>query len=145
MLVARRWAFAFAGLVSLAAVASLLAPVATASEPPDWSAVASVDTVSVATSNPDGTLRYTTVWLVVVGGRGYLRTCNTTWGGNVDRNPNVTLVIDKQEYALRAETVEADDERAQVMAAFNQKYGWSDTVIGWFRGARPKILRLASL
>ena len=63
----------------------------------------------------------------------------------MDRNPNVTLVIGKQEYALRAEPVEADDERAQVMAAFNQKYGWSDTVIGWFRGARPKILRLASL
>ena len=139
MLVARRWALA------LVAFASLLALSAAAGEPPDWSAVADVDTVSVATSNPDGTLRYTTVWLVVVGGRGYLRTGSTTWGENVDRNPNVTLVIGEQEYALRAEPVEADDERAQVMAAFNEKYGWSDTVIGWFRGARPKILRLASL
>ena len=31
------------------------------------------------------------------------------------------------------------------MAAFNDKYGWTDTLIGWFRGPRPKILRLASL
>jgi hypothetical protein len=53
-------------------------------------------------------------------------------------------VIGEQEYALRADFVEADDERALVMAAFNQKYGWQDTAIGWFRGARPKIMRLAS-
>jgi hypothetical protein len=139
MLAASRRAIGFAGLVSLLALA------AAANEPPDWNAVAGVDTVSVATSNPDGTLRYTTVWLVVVGGRGYLRTGNTTWGANVDRDPNVKLVIGKQEYALRAEPVEADDERAQVTAAFNAKYGWSDTMTGWFRGARPKILRLASL
>ncbi len=139
MLVARRTALVFAGLLLL------IARGAAAAEPPDWSAVKDVDTVSVGTTNLDGSLRYTTVWLVVVGGRGYLRTGNTTWGANVARDPNVTLVIDKQEYTLRAEPVEADDERAQVMTAFNQKYGWSDTVIGWFRGARPKILRLASL
>ena len=95
--------------------------------------------------NPDGTLRYTTVWLVVVGGRGYIRTGDTTWGANVVRDPDVKLVIGEQEYALRADFVEADDERALVMAAFNEKYGWTDTVIGWFRGARPKIMRLASL
>ena len=131
--------------LALVAFAVLLALAAAANEPPDWNAVAGVDTVSVATSNPDGTLRYTTVWLVVVGGRGYLRTGNTTWGANVVRDPNVRLVIGKQQYALRAEPVEASDERAQVMAAFNAKYGWSDTMIGWFRGAHPKILRLASL
>jgi len=139
MLVARRWALAFACLVSL------LALDAAAVEPPDWSAVADVDTVSVATTNPDGTLRYTTVWLVVVDGRGYLRTGNTTWGANAERDPAVKLVIGEQEYPLRADSVEAEDERARVMAAFNEKYGWSDTVLGWFRGARPKILRLASL
>ena len=135
---------AFARSPSPACVA-LFALAAAAAEPPDWNAVADVDTVSVATSNPDGTLRYTTVWLVVVGGRGYLRTGDTTWGANVDRDPDVTLVIGEQEYALRVDFVEAEDERALVMAAFNEKYGWTDTVIGWFRGARPKIMRLASL
>ena len=73
--------------VALVGVASLLALSAFAGEPPDWSAVADVDTVSVTTTNPDGSLRYTTVWLVVVDGRGYLRTGNTTWGENVDRDP----------------------------------------------------------
>ena len=139
MVVARRWIFVLAGL------ASTLALAAVAAEPPDWNAVKDLDTVSVATTNPDGTLRYTTVWLVVVDGRGYIRTGDTTWGANVVRAPNVTLVIDDREYALRVDFVEAEDERALVMAAFNAKYGWQDTMFGWFRGARPKIMRLASL
>jgi hypothetical protein len=115
-----------------------------AAEPPDWEAVTDVDTVSVVTTNPDGTLRYTTVWLVVVGGRGYLRTGDTSWGTNVRRDPAVKLVIGEEEYPLRAEFVEGDDERALVMQAFAEKYGWTDTVIGWFRGDRPLILRLAA-
>jgi len=139
MVVARRWIFVLAGL------ASTLALAAVAAEPPDWNAVKDLDTVSVATTNPDGTLRYTTVWLVVVDGRGYIRTGDTTWGANVVRDPAVKLLIGEQEYALRADFVEADDERALVMAAFNAKYGWQDTMFGWFRGARPKIMRLASL
>jgi len=63
----------------------------------------------------------------------------------VDRDSAIKVVIAEKEYAFRADSVEAEDERARVMAAFNEKYGWSDTLIGWFRGARPKILRLASL
>jgi hypothetical protein len=129
----------------LAGALAIFAMTAAAGEPPDWNAVADLDTVSVATTNPDGTLRYTTVWLVVVDGRGYIRTGDTTWGANVVRDPNVTLVIGDREYALRVDFVEAEDERARVTAAFNAKYGWTDTVVGWFRGARPKIMRLASL
>jgi hypothetical protein len=131
--------------LALAGFVALFVLTATAGEPPDWSAIKDVETVSVGTTNEDGSVRYTTVWLVVVGGRGYLRTGDTSWGANVDRNPNVTLVIGEQEFALRADMVEADDERALVTAAFNEKYGWSDSMISWFRGARPKIMRLASL
>ena len=140
MRVRTRWPLALAGVVSILAIAA-----AASAEAPDWNAVTDLETVSVATSNPDGSLRYTTVWLVVVGGRGYIRTGDTTWGANVVRNPAVTLVVGEQEYALRADFVEAEDERALVNAAFNAKYGWTDTVVSWFRGARPKIMRLASI
>ena len=139
MRIRTRWVFALAGVLSILAIT------AAAAEAPDWNAVADVETVSVVTSNPDGTLRYTTVWLAVVDGHGYLRTGNTSWGANAARDPAVKLVIGDREYALRAEFVEADDERALVMAAFNAKYGWQDSMLGWFRGARPKIMRLASL
>jgi opacity protein-like surface antigen len=134
-----RWPLALAGALAV------LAAAASAAEAPDWSSVADLDTVSVATNNPDGTLRYTTVWIVVVGGRGYIRTGDTTWGANVTRNPNLKLVVGDQEYALRADFVEAEDERALVLAAFNEKYGVSDTLVGWFFHRTPKIMRLASL
>jgi hypothetical protein len=130
--------------LALISLASLLAWTAAAVEPPDWNSVADVDTVSVVTANSGGTLRYTTVWLVVVGGRGYLRTGDTTWGGSVARNPDIKLVIGDQEYPLRVEFVEVEDERVLVEKAFNEKYGWSDTLIGWFRGDRPKIMRLTA-
>jgi hypothetical protein len=139
MPIRRRWSFALVGVLAV------LATAAAAGEPPDWNALADVETVSVATNNPDGTVRYTTVWLVVVDGRGYIRTGNTTWGANVVRDPHVKLEMSDQEYALRADFVEAEDERALVTAAFNAKYGWTDTLLGWLRGARPKIMRLASL
>lgn len=132
------------GSFALVACLCLLALPALAAEPPDWSALADIDTVSVVTTNADGSQRYTTVWLVVVDDRGYLRTGSTTWGENVDRDPAVKLVVADAEYAFRVDYVEAEDERARVSAAFNQKYGFSDTLIGWFRGARPKIMRLAS-
>lgn len=137
-MIQKRWSLVLAGALSLLAVA-------TAAEVPDWNAVKDIETVSIATSNPDGTQRYTTIWLVIVEGRAYIRTGDTTWGANVARDPNVKLVIDDKEYSLRADFVEADDERALVDAAFNEKYGWTDSVMGWFRGARPKIMRLASL
>ena len=139
MRIRTRWPLALAGALAV------LAAAASAAEAPDWSSVADLDTVSVATNNPDGTLRYTTVWIVVVGGRGYIRTGDTAWGANLTRNPNLKLVVGDEEYALRADFVEAEDERALVLAAFNEKYGVSDTVLGWFRGAKPKIMRLASL
>ena len=139
MKIRTRWPLALAGALAF------LTTAASAAEAPDWSSVAGLDTVSVATTNADGTLRYTTVWIVVVGGRGYIRTGDTTWGTNVRRNPNLKLVIDDKEYGLRADFVEAEDERALVMAAFNEKYGVSDTVLGWFRGEKPKIMRLASI
>jgi hypothetical protein len=131
--------------LALAAALAVLAAAASAAEAPDWSSVADLDTVSVATSNADGTLRYTTVWIVVVGERGYIRTGDTSWGANLTRNPNLKLVVGDQEYALRADFVEAEDERALVLAAFNQKYGFSDTLVGWFFHRRPKIMRLASI
>jgi hypothetical protein len=132
-------------LPALAFALSLFAWAASAAEAPDWNAVADLDTVSVATTNADGTLRYTTVWIVVVGGRGYIRTGDTSWGANVTRDPNLKLVVGETEYALRADFVEAEDERARVTAAFNEKYGLTDTLVGWMRGARPKIMRLASI
>jgi len=113
-----------------------------ATEPPDWSEVASVETVEVVTSDEDGSPRETTVWLAALDGEGYVRTGSTRWGGNLERDPQLLLRIGDREYALRALMIEDDALRERVAAVFREKYGFTDTALALFRGSRPKIMRL---
>ena len=109
---------------------------------PDWASVADVGTIEVVTRDEGGDPRETTVWLIVVDGRGYLRTGGTRWGANLVRDPRAVLRIDETEYPMRVEFVEDDATREQVVAAFREKYGFTDAFIAVFRGSRPKIMRL---
>jgi hypothetical protein len=110
---------------------------------PDWNAAAGVQTVEIVTTNDDGTPRDTTIWLAVVDGQGYIRTGHTHWEGNIERNPEVVLRIDRAEYPLRAEFVEDAALRARIEQVFREKYGFSDAFIGMFRSGDPKIMKLA--
>jgi hypothetical protein len=111
---------------------------------PDWSAVADTETVEVLTEDEDGSLRVTTVWLLVLDGEGYVRTGGTSWGANVVRSGNLTLRIDENEYPLGVEFEEDEDLRAQIEQGFRDKYGWSDGLIGWIRGNHPLHMHLVS-
>ena len=126
---------------ALVALALALAAPA-AADVPDWNAVADVGTVVIETFDEDGDARETTIWLAVVDGQGYIRTGGSTWGDNLVRKPECELEIEDEDYLMRVAFVEDDAERAVIEAAFNEKYGWSDTMIGWFRGGRPLIMRL---
>lgn len=86
-------------------VAALLASTAVAAE--DW---AQVDTLSIPSTDLDGTRRYTPIWIVPVKGRAYIDTGNATRGANAVRDPAVKLVIGEKEYTVR-EFVETDDAR----------------------------------
>ncbi|HXK23627.1 MAG TPA: DUF2255 family protein [Myxococcota bacterium] len=133
---------------ALVALSPLLLAASVTSSParaaaPDWNAAAGVQTVQVVTTNEDGTPRDTTIWLAVVDGQGYIRTGHTHWEGNIERNPEVVLRIEKAEYPLRAEFVEDAALRARIEQVFRQKYGFSDAFIGVFRSGEPKIMKLA--
>ena len=117
-------------------------PGAALADAPDWNAVADVGTVEVGTTDEDGSERSTTVWLIVVDGQGYIRTGGTKWGENVVRKPEIGLQIEDDEFALRVEFVEDDALRERIETAFNEKYGWTDSLMAWLRGDRPKIMRL---
>ena len=129
-------------LSSLLFVALFSSPPARAAAP-DWNAAAGVQTVEIVTTNEDGTPRETTIWLAVVDGQGYIRTGNTHWEGNIERNPDVVLRIEKAEYPLRAEFVQDAALRTRIEQVFREKYGFSDAFIGVFRGGEPKIMHLA--
>ena len=127
---------------ALALAASALCAGVAAAAAPDWSALAEVREIEVLTSDADGSPRETTIWLVVVDGQGYIRTGGTTWGDNVERSPDVTLRIEGREYPLRASFVSDAPLRERIVAAFREKYGWTDGLLDVFRGSHPRIMRL---
>jgi hypothetical protein len=129
-------------LFALIAGLALVAGPASA-EAPDWNAVAGVKRVKVLTTNEDGSARETTAWLVVLDGQGYIRTSrSTTWGGNIERQPDIALRIEGTEYPLRAVFVTDDALRERISAAFRTKYGWVDGALNIFRGSSPRIIGL---
>ncbi|SRR5208283_4097143 len=128
-------------ILILAAVVALRPPSAAAASP-DWNAVAATDTVEVITKNADGTLKDTTVWLVVVDGQGYIRTGNTRWWSNIERDHDVALRIEGKEYPLRVELVEDPELRQRVVDAFRAKYGWVDRAMDAIRSSTPHVMKL---
>jgi hypothetical protein len=113
-----------------------------AQDPIDWEPFSDEQRVQVVTTNQDGSTRETTVWLVVVDGLGHIRTGNTRWGGNVERNPDIVLRVQEAELTVRAEFVTDPSEREKVAAAFREKYGIWDRIMDPLRGRVPKIMRL---
>jgi hypothetical protein len=133
----------FLTLLALAALVLLTAASgARGEEAIEWHRYSEEGTVEVITSNEDGSLRETKVWLVVVDGQGYIRTGRTRWGGNVERNPEIVLRIGETELPLRAEFVTDRTERDAVKAALRAKHGFSDWILSPLRGRNPRIMRL---
>ena len=133
----------FRACLLLGAVACLLGAVTADAAELDWSTVAEVEEVKILTANQDGTPRETTIWLAVVDGQGYIRTSGwTTWGDNVERNPDIALRVGDSEHLLRASFVEDEALRARIVATFREKYGRFDGFLDIFRGSKPRIMRL---
>jgi hypothetical protein len=108
----------------------------------DWTAVAGERVPAIVTQDPDGGERVTKLWLVVVEGQGLIRTGDTRWFRNIERDPNVVFRVGGHAYRLRAEPVKdaALEERAH--AAFREKYGWQDWIIHPFGEPDGNVMRL---
>ena len=129
-------------LVLTACAALWLAQGASAAAP-DWAGVAQVEEIEAITADADGSPRETTVWLAVVDGQGYIRTSgSSSWGDNVQRDPDLVVRIDGAEYRVHAVFIEDDALRGRVIETFRAKYGMSDSLVDVFRGSRPRIMRL---
>ncbi len=107
----------------------------------DWSAAGAEQVVQIVTRNEDGSLRETSVWLVVVDGQGYVRTGGTRWWGNIERDPDVVLRVAGADQPLRAELVSDAEVIAKVVAAFRTKYGFSDRMAELVRFGDRHIMR----
>jgi hypothetical protein len=125
----------------LVAVASL-ATGATAEEL-DWEKYADVKVIEVVTVDPDGDLRETPVWFVLLEGAAYLRTSRSRWLENIRRDPKVVIRIQDEEFPLLAHAVEGEEIIGRVDTASREKYGWQEAMIHVFRFRTPDILKLS--
>jgi hypothetical protein len=109
----------------------------------DWQRFADEQTVTAVTRDEDGSVRETTVWLLVLDGDAFLRTGGTRWGGNVERDPEIDVRVAGEEVPVRVELIEDPELRQRVIDGFREKYGFSDRLVALFRGSTPLIMRLA--
>ena len=128
--------------IALAACARQPESFPAAMQPLDWVAVADVGTPQIVTTDPDGALRETKLWFVVVEGDGYIRTGDSRWFRNLQRDPTLVMRIEGRAYPLRAELVVDDALRARLNQTFREKYGVSDFLVHPFGAPDANLLRL---
>ena len=116
---------------------------AAAARPFDWTPASSESVVEVLTSDADGDLRETPIWIVVIGDAGYVRTNDSKWLANIRRGSAVRLRVRDVESAVLAREVADAALKASVETAFKAKYGWMQRLMSVFRMREPVVLRLA--
>ncbi len=121
----------------------LLAAGSSGAEPAiDWESRAEEQTVIAITTDEDGGIRETKIWLLVIDGEGYVRTGNTRWGRNLERDPRLLLRVGEDELSLRVVFVTDESDRDEIEAAFREKYGFWDRILDPLRGGSPKMMQL---
>jgi hypothetical protein len=126
------------------ALAALLASAAgaEASAGPDLDAFREERVVEILTRDPDGALRETNVWCVVLDGAVYVRTNDSRWLANIRRGSEVSLRARGEETAVRAEEEPDAERRARVEGVFKEKYGLLQRIMSALRVREPTVLRL---
>ena len=99
-------------------------------------------TIEIVTTDEDGELRETPVWIVVLDGQGYVRTNDSRWLANIRRGTAIEIRAEGTALPVSAEEVEDDDTKARVEEAFKEKYGGMQRVMSFFRISEPTVLRL---
>jgi hypothetical protein len=108
----------------------------------DWTAVADEAIPEIVTQDADGEERVTKLWLVVLDGEGLIRTGDSRWYRNIERDPNVVFRVGGHAYPLRAEVVTDESLVERANTAFREKYGWQDWMIHPFGEPDTNLMRL---
>lgn len=126
----------------LALSLALFASVA-AAEAFDWSPASTESVIEVLTSDADGELRETPVWIVVIDDAAYVRTNDSKWLANIRRGSAVRVRVRDVESGVLAFEVADAELKTRVEQAFKAKYGSMQRIMSVFRMSEPVVLRLA--
>lgn len=91
-------------------------------EPPNWSVVGGEDVPNIVTFDEDGTRRITQLWIAVVDDVGYLRSSDTYWYANLQRDPTLVLRIGGTAHKCAVSFVDDQAHVERVHEAFRAKY-----------------------
>ena len=62
-------------------------------------------------------------------GEGTLRTGDSRWWKNLERDPNCRIRTQGTDYSLRVDFVSGHEEKARIDDAFVEKYGWLERTL----------------
>ena len=116
-------------MLFVAGLACASGPVPVAQEPIDWRAADDRRSLHIVTVDPDGDERVTRIWVAIVDGEGTLRTGDSRWWQNLERDPNCRIRLLGIEYPVRVEFVMEHEEKARIDDAFVEKYGWLERIL----------------
>ena len=105
-------------------------PVATG--PVDPAKIDEYWSLHVVTVDADGAERVTRIWIGVLDGDPVLRTGDSRWWANLQRDPAIRIRLSGTDHLFRAEFVTEPSEKIRIDEAFLEKYG------GWERMLFPQ-------
>ena len=118
----------------------LVVPLACASTPVstsplDWAEADERWSIHVVTVDPDGNDRVTRIWMAVEGGDGVLRTNDSRWWANLQREPKIRVRHGGADYAFAVKLVTEQSEKVRIDEVFLEKFGgWERMMFSQERG-----------
>lgn len=101
-------------------------PMTGSGEAMDWRTAAEPWSIQLVTRDADGASRTTRMRVVALDGSGFVRTGESGWGQNLERDPSCQLHLKGKDHRLRAEAVTSAADKQRIDAAFLAKYGWQE-------------------
>ena len=111
------------------------ASVPVATTPLDWTEADEHWSIHVVTTDPDGSDRVTRVWMAMLGGDGVLRTGDSRWWANLQRDPRIRVRTGGADYPFSVEFITQRPDMVRIDEAFLEKYGgWERMMFSQERG-----------
>ncbi len=121
----------FSWIAVAAALAFVSGSAAAEADPVDLQPAAERWSVHIVTRDQDGDERLTRVWLATLDGVGVIRTGDTRWWRNLERDRNCRIRVAGTDTPARVEFVAEREQKARIDDVFLEKYGWQERVFIW--------------
>ena len=121
----------FLWIAVAAGLACVSGSVTAANEPTGLRAAAERWSVHIVTQDPDGDERVTRIWLAALAGVGVIRTGDSRWWRNLERDRNCRIRVSGTDTPVRVEFVAELEEKARIDDVFLEKYGWQERAFIW--------------